>query len=96
MEYDGRLQIKLDHALDDDLSPNFQMRGEVTIKSLHSGSAGLDQILMTSSEIAKLKELARKDENYRLKATVKTPDSRQTVFYTFTSAVCILWNDCYL
>lgn len=89
MEYDSRLQIRLEHALSDEINPDYQFRGEVNVKSLHGGAVGLDQIQLTPDELSQLKNLALKNESYRLKTTVKSSDGKQTAFYTFTSAVSL-------
>lgn len=47
----------------------------------------IEQVPLTNEDIKSLKKLAKKDGNYRLRATVKTTDDKQTTFLTFVKAV---------
>lgn len=94
LEYDGRVNIRLEHSFDHSPNPQYTHRGDIAIKSLHTGLAFIEQVPLTSEDIKSLKKLARRDGNYRLRATVKTTDDKQYTFLTFVKACSLL--ECHL
>lgn len=91
LEYDGRVSIRLEHSFDYSPNPQYSHRGDIAIKSLHTGMSFIEQVPLTNEDIKSLKKLAKKDGNYRLRATVKTTDDKQYTFLTFVKAVSKLF-----
>lgn len=54
VEYDGQLNINLEHALEDEVEPIFASRGSVEVKSLRSGYVDVDQEDLTQEDITKI------------------------------------------
>ena len=87
MEYDGKVNIQLEHSLDNFEPPSYFHRGDILIKSLHSGAYSIDEGSVNHENYVKLKNLARDNGNYKMKATIKTSDGKANYFNTFVKAV---------
>lgn len=93
LDYDGWLQLRLWHALNDEPVPNFVERGNVTITSVRSGASVVGQNGLLQSQINQLKELAKTDGKYRLKAVARTSSGSETTFLTSVPACYLFGSD---
>jgi len=55
VDYDGQLNLELEHALENVAEPVFTSRGSIDIKSIRSGFIDFDQEALTPEEVAKIK-----------------------------------------
>ncbi|XP_035736655.1 ER membrane protein complex subunit 10-like isoform X1 [Vespa mandarinia] len=94
LDIDGWLQLRLWHALNDEPGPNFVERGNVTITSVRSGASVVGQNGLLQAQINQLKDLAKNDGKYRLKAIARTSSGSETTFLTSIPAIYKL--QCYL
>ncbi|XP_043673134.1 ER membrane protein complex subunit 10 isoform X1 [Vespula pensylvanica] len=94
LDIDGWLQLRLWHALNDEPVPSFVERGNVTITSLRSGASVVGQNGLLQAQINQLKDLAKNDGKYRLKAVARTSSGSETTFLTSIPAIYKL--QCYL
>uniref|UniRef100_A0A6M2DYY0 ER membrane protein complex subunit 10 n=1 Tax=Xenopsylla cheopis TaxID=163159 RepID=A0A6M2DYY0_XENCH len=86
MEYDGRLHIKLYHALDIENKDFFIERGNITFESTRSTVYAINQLDLNSNQQQKLKKLADEDQMYRLKSTVINADGNKSTFLSSVKA----------
>lgn len=90
LDYDSWLNIELYHSLDG--SEQFTLRGNISVTSLNEGSLSITQEPLTADERLKFKDLAEKNQLYRMKSIVKTPDSKKTEFLSSSRAVSYIYN----
>ncbi|XP_066591978.1 ER membrane protein complex subunit 10 [Prorops nasuta] len=93
LDYDGWLQIRLLHAINNDPVPIYTERGNVTVSSVRSGASVVGQSGFQQSEIIKLKTLAEHDEKYRLQAVARTSSGSEVTFLTSVPACHLLGSD---
>ncbi|KAL2714917.1 ER membrane protein complex subunit 10 [Vespula squamosa] len=93
LDIDGWLQLRLWHALNDEPVPNFVERGNVTITSVRSGASVVGQNGLLKAQINQLKNLAKNDGKYRLKAVARTSSGSETTFLTSIPACYLLGSD---
>ncbi|XP_017042448.1 ER membrane protein complex subunit 10 [Drosophila ficusphila] len=89
LEHDSWVTVELQHSLAAN-SDSFSFRGNVTIPSLNSGLANVDQSALSNSELDMLKKLALQNEFYRLKATVVYSNGAKAQFITSNKACRLL------
>ncbi|KAH8373420.1 hypothetical protein KR009_006396, partial [Drosophila setifemur] len=89
LEHDSWITVELQQSLSSD-SDSFTFRGNVTIPSLNSGLANVVQEPLTEAELDQLKNLARQNKFYRLKATVVYSYGAKSQFITSNKACRIL------
>ncbi|XP_017777792.1 PREDICTED: ER membrane protein complex subunit 10 [Nicrophorus vespilloides] len=87
VEYDGMVQVKLEHGLDGTANTKFTERGNISIPSLRIGTA-LAQQTLSNEDRLKIQNLAAKNKFYQMRATVVTNDGS----YSFLSSIkaCML------
>ncbi|KAG7187985.1 hypothetical protein KM043_013941 [Ampulex compressa] len=93
LDYDGWLQLRLWHALNDDPMPVFVERGNVTVSSLRSSASFVGQNGLLQSQIEQLKALAVNNAKYRLKAIARTSSGSESTFLTSVPACHLLGSD---
>lgn len=93
LDYDGWLQLRLWHALNDEPEPNFIERGNVTVSSMRRGTSVVGQNGLLESQISQLRTLAEHDGKYRLKAMARTSSGREITFLTSVPACYLLGSD---
>ncbi|XP_046824999.1 ER membrane protein complex subunit 10 [Vespa crabro] len=93
LDIDGWLQLRLWHALNDEPGPNFVERGNVTITSVRSGASVVGQNGLLQAQINQLKDLAKNDGKYRLKAIARTSSGSETTFLTSIPACYLLGSN---
>ncbi|XP_043493369.1 ER membrane protein complex subunit 10 [Polistes fuscatus] len=93
LDVDGRIQLRLWHAFNDEPVPNFVERGNVTITSVRSGDSIVGQNGLLQAQINQLKDLAKNDGKYRLKAVARTSSGSETTFLTSIPACNLLGSD---
>ncbi|KAK5650711.1 hypothetical protein RI129_001740 [Pyrocoelia pectoralis] len=89
VEYDGWVNINLQHSLTFSDKPVFTDRGNVTIQSLRTGTAVVQQKPLTQSDRVKLRDLSATNEFYQLKSTVTLADGSEISFLSTVKA-CML------
>ncbi|XP_073832817.1 ER membrane protein complex subunit 10 [Musca autumnalis] len=90
IEYDGWINVELQHALDTDKPTEFTYRANITIPSLNSGLSNIVQKDLSNDEIGKIKSLAAKNAFYRVKAIVEYPNGVKKTFTTANKACSIV------
>ncbi|XP_017001900.2 ER membrane protein complex subunit 10 [Drosophila takahashii] len=88
LEHDSWITVELLHSLAN--SDSFSFRGNVTIPSLNSGLANVEQPALSNAELDMLKKLALQNEFYRLKATVVYSNGAKAQFITSNKACRLL------
>jgi len=90
-EFDGSSVVQLEHSFDGGVT--FTKRGSVVIRSLKLGVAQyiMDDDTMSTLDIEKLKDLVRRNGNYRLRVLSKTVDGSDIYVSTFLKA-CLLYE----
>lgn len=91
VDYDGWLNIKIHHNLNCN-SDIFCDRGTISLRSLRSGSAVIDQKPFTKDHIEHLKDLAGKDAFYTVKTTVTSAENKELSFLSSVKAQAFLDN----
>ncbi|XP_068141956.1 LOW QUALITY PROTEIN: ER membrane protein complex subunit 10 [Drosophila tropicalis] len=89
LEHDSWITIQLHHSLAT-ASEEFSYRGNITIPSLNSGLSNVAQVPLTPGELELMKELANKNEFYRLRATVVYSNGSKQKFLTSNKACRLL------
>lgn len=89
VEYDGWVNINLQHSLTFSHNPVFTDRGNVTIQSLRTGTAVVQQKPLTQSDRVKLRDLSATNEFYQLKSIVTLADGSEITFLSTVKA-CML------
>lgn len=87
LDQDTYIQLRLQHALNDDPVPNYVDRGNISMSSIRNGNPTVGQIGLTSSQIKQLKALAQNNGAYKLKAIVRSSSGNEVTLYTSTPAV---------
>lgn len=90
MEYDGWLQVRLWHAFNDEPEPIYIERGNITVSSVWSGASVVGQNGLLPPHISELKNLAKHEGKYRLKAVARTSSGNEITFLTSVPAASIL------
>ncbi|KAK0172389.1 hypothetical protein PV328_005713 [Microctonus aethiopoides] len=93
LDYDGWLQIRLYHALNDDPIPYYTERGNITVTSIRTGAPTLAQMGLQPSQMANLETLAHHGSNYRLKAVIRSSSGTESTFLTSVPACHLLGTD---
>lgn len=93
LDYDGWLQLRLWHAVNDEPNPVFTERGNVTISSIRSGASVIGQNGVLPHEITAMRTLAEHDSKYRLKAVARTSSGSEITFLTSVPACYLLGSD---
>lgn len=93
LDYDGWLQLRLWHALNDEPEPVFTERGNVTVSSIRNGVSVVGQNGLLPHEITAMKTLAANDSKYRLKAVARTSSGSEMTFLTSVPACYLLGSD---
>ncbi|XP_074111160.1 ER membrane protein complex subunit 10 [Cotesia typhae] len=86
LDYDGWLQIRLYHALNDNSIPHFTERGNITVSSIKNGVSSIAQAGLVPSQLTAIKTLAHNDHKYRLKAVIRTSSGFESTFLTSVPA----------
>ncbi|XP_022904239.1 ER membrane protein complex subunit 10 [Onthophagus taurus] len=89
IDYDGMLNIRLQHSLDGTENPIFTERGNISVQSLRSAAYTMIQSPLSADEKFKLRELAINNKFYVLKAIVTTNDGSVEVYKSYVKA-CML------
>ncbi|XP_017128142.1 ER membrane protein complex subunit 10 [Drosophila elegans] len=89
LEHDSWVTVELQHSLVAN-SDIFSFRGNVTIPSLNSGLANVEQPTLSNSDLDLLKKLALNNEFYRLRATVVYSNGAKSQFITSNKACRLL------
>lgn len=90
LDYDGWLQLRLYHALNNDPVPHFTDRGNITVTSIRSGASTIGQMGLEASQLERLKILAENDRKYRLKIVTRSSAGSETTFLTSVPAVLLI------
>ncbi|KAL0273397.1 UNVERIFIED_CONTAM: hypothetical protein PYX00_006067 [Menopon gallinae] len=90
LEYDTKLNIRVDHSFDDSSNPVFTRRGDIFAKSVHSDIVTFKQTDLSEDDIAALKASARRNGKYRLRALAKMSDGKEYLFFTFAKACSLV------
>ncbi|ALC47001.1 CG32441 [Drosophila busckii] len=90
LEHDSWITVELQHALSSTNPEQFSDRGNITIASLNSGQSNVVQDSLTKRELESIKVLAKRDDFYRVKATVVYPNGNKQQFLTSTKACSLL------
>ncbi|XP_011298052.1 ER membrane protein complex subunit 10 [Fopius arisanus] len=93
LDYDGWLQIRLYHALNDDPVPHFAERGNITVTSIRTGASTIGQMGLQPSQVNSLTKLAQNSRQYRLKAVIKGSSGAETTLYTSVPACHLLGTE---
>lgn len=93
LDYDGWLQLRLWHAFNDEPEPIYIERGNVTISSVRSGASVVGQNGLLPPHINELKNLAKHNGKYRLKAVARTSSGSEITFLTSVPACYLLGSD---
>ncbi|XP_043251141.1 ER membrane protein complex subunit 10 [Colletes gigas] len=93
LDYDGWLQLRLWHAFNDEPEPIYIERGNVTVSSVRSGASVVGQNGLLQPHINELKNLAKNDGKYRLKAVARTSSGNEITFLTSVPACYLLGSD---
>lgn len=75
------------HAFNDEPEPIFIERGNITVSSVRSGASVIGQNGLLQSHINELKNLAKNDGKYRLKAIARTSSGNEITFLSSVPAV---------
>ncbi|XP_008543155.2 ER membrane protein complex subunit 10 [Microplitis demolitor] len=86
LDYDGWLQIRLYHALNDNPVAHFTERGNITVSSIRNGVSSIAQAGLDPSQLTAMKTLANNGNKYRLKAVIRTSSGSETTFLTSVPA----------
>lgn len=78
------------HAFNDEPEPIFIERGNITVSSIRSGASVVGQNGLLPPHINELKNLARHNGKYRLKAVARTSSGDEITFLTSVPAVIVL------
>ncbi|RVE43108.1 hypothetical protein evm_012249 [Chilo suppressalis] len=89
IDYDGWLDIKIEHSLNCN-TETFCSRGNISLKSIRSGTPVVDQILFTKHHIEELKELASIDGFYSIRTLCSSPDNKEMEFLSSLKAKAFL------
>ncbi|XP_019873959.1 ER membrane protein complex subunit 10 [Aethina tumida] len=89
LEQDSSISIELLHSLTGIKQPQFTERGNITIHSLRSGQAIVDQKPLSHQEKLQLQTLADKNQFYQIKAIVTAADGVKQEFIS-TLKACML------
>lgn len=90
LDYDGWLQIRLWHALNDEPEPVFTERGNITISSVRSGASTVAQMGLQQAQMQSLKSLAERNGKYRMKAVVRGSSGNEMTYLTSVPACRLL------
>ncbi|XP_020285503.1 ER membrane protein complex subunit 10 isoform X2 [Pseudomyrmex gracilis] len=93
LDYDGWLQLRLWHAVNDDPVPIYTERGNVTVSSVRSGASVVGQSSLSPAQINALRNLAAHDGKYRLKAVARTSSGSEVTFLSSVPACYLLGSD---
>ncbi|XP_076761522.1 ER membrane protein complex subunit 10 [Xylocopa sonorina] len=93
LDYDGWLHLRLWHAFNNEPEPIFIERGNCTVSSIRSGASVVGQNGLLPAHITELKNLAKNDGKYRLKAVVRTSSGSEMSFLTSVPACYLLGSD---
>ncbi|XP_031838363.1 ER membrane protein complex subunit 10 [Nomia melanderi] len=93
LDYDGWLQLRLWHAFNDEPEPIYIERGNITVSSVRSGASVVGQNGLLPAHINELKNLAKHDGKYRLKAVTRTSSGNEITFLTSVPACYLLGSD---
>ncbi|XP_012280112.1 ER membrane protein complex subunit 10 [Orussus abietinus] len=93
LEYDGWLQLRLWHAVNNDPVPNFEERGNITVSSIRSPVFAVSQSSLKPYEIEQLKVLAEQDGTYRLRVLVRSSSGSEVVLHSFVRACLLLGSN---
>lgn len=85
IEYDGIVQIKLEHGLDGTANPKFTERGNISIPSLRLGTSMVHQKISDEDRV-KIRALGLANKYYQLRATVINGNDEQ-VYISLVKAV---------
>lgn len=89
LDYDGWLNIKIQHSINCN-NEKFCSRGNISLKSIRSGTSVIDQISFNKQHIEELKELADTDGFYTLRTVCTSPDNKETEFLSSVKAQAFL------
>lgn len=92
LEHDSWISIELHHSLSASKPDVFSKRGSISIASLNSGLATVEQKELTDSELEDIKTIAKNDGFYRLRATVTYPNGSSQRFLTSSKACSLLMS----
>lgn len=87
MDYDGYLQLRLFHALNDDPVPHFTERGNITVTSIRTGASTIGQMGLQASQTQSLIKLAENGSKYRMKILLRSSSGSESTFLTSVPAV---------
>ncbi|XP_053984236.1 ER membrane protein complex subunit 10 [Hylaeus anthracinus] len=93
LDYDGWLQLRLWHAFNDEPEPIYIERGNITVSSVRSGAFVVGQNGLLQPQINELKNLAKQDGKYRLKAVARTSSGNEITFLTSVPVCYLLGSD---
>ncbi|CAK9801154.1 ER membrane protein complex subunit 10 [Anthophora quadrimaculata] len=93
LDYDGWLHLRLWHAFNDEAEPIFIERGNITISSVRSGASVVGQNGLLQPHISELKNLAKNNGKYKLKAVARTSSGNEIPFLTSVPACYLLGSD---
>ncbi|XP_076249721.1 ER membrane protein complex subunit 10 [Calliopsis andreniformis] len=93
LDYEGWLQLRLWHALNDEPEPIFIERGNVTVSSVRSGASVIGQNGLLPAHVNELKNLAKHNGKYKLKAVARTSSGSEITFLTSVPACHLLGSD---
>lgn len=79
--------MRLWHAFNDEPEPIYIERGNITVSSVRSGASVVGQNGLLPAHITELKNLAKNDGKYRLKAIARTSSGNEITFLTSVPAV---------
>ncbi|KAI8440170.1 hypothetical protein MSG28_001561 [Choristoneura fumiferana] len=91
IDFDGWLNIKIQHTLNCG-NEQFCHRGTISLKSIRSGTAVIDQISLSKQHIEELKKLAETDSFYSIRTLVTSADNKETEFLSSVKAQAFLEN----
>ncbi|CAH0393801.1 unnamed protein product [Bemisia tabaci] len=94
-DYDMPTSITLFHSFSSDFEDDFSERGTISINTQniiggYHSTRNVKQSALEQSELQQLKNLARNNGLYRIKAIVKTANGRKTTLLTYVKACLLL------
>jgi len=93
LDYDGWLQLRLWHALNDNPVPIFEERGNITVSSVRTGASIVGQSGLKPEQLSSLFKLAENNSKYRLKIVARSSSGAETTFHTSVPACHLLGTD---
>ncbi|XP_030037489.2 ER membrane protein complex subunit 10 isoform X2 [Manduca sexta] len=90
IDYDGWLNIKIEHSLR--CNEAFCPRGNISLRSIRAGTSIIDQIPLSEMHLEELRNLAKADGFYTVRALVSSADNKGTEFLSSVKAKTFLDN----